>query len=38
VRLVLAGADFLALVGAECGHPYGPAAGVRALNAEARVG
>jgi thiamine-phosphate pyrophosphorylase len=31
--LVLAGADFLAVVGAVWGHPDGPAAGVRALNA-----
>jgi thiamine-phosphate pyrophosphorylase len=31
--LVQAGADFLAVVGAIWGHPDGPAAGVRALNA-----
>ena len=31
--LVQAGADFLAVVGAVWGHPDGPAAGVRALNA-----
>jgi thiamine-phosphate pyrophosphorylase len=31
--LVQAGADFLAVVGAVWGHPGGPAAGVRALNA-----
>jgi thiamine-phosphate pyrophosphorylase len=32
-RLVQAGADFLAVVGAVWSHPDGPAAGVRALNA-----
>jgi thiamine-phosphate pyrophosphorylase len=31
--LVQAGADFLAVVGAVWGHPDGPAAGVRAMNA-----
>jgi thiamine-phosphate pyrophosphorylase len=31
--LVRAGADFLAVVGAVWGHPDGPAAGVRAMNA-----
>ena len=31
--LVRAGADFLAVVGAAWGHPDGPAAGVRAMNA-----
>jgi thiamine-phosphate pyrophosphorylase len=31
--LVQAGADFLAVVGAVWGHPDGPAAGVRELNA-----
>lgn len=31
--LVQAGADFLAVIGAVWGHPAGPAAGVRALNA-----
>ncbi len=31
--LVRAGADFLAVIGAVWGHPEGPAAGVRALNA-----
>jgi thiamine-phosphate pyrophosphorylase len=31
--LVRAGADFLAVVGAVWGHPGGPAAGVRAMNA-----
>lgn len=31
--LVRAGADFLAVIGAVWGHPAGPAAGVRALNA-----
>lgn len=31
--LVEAGADFLAVIGAVWGHPAGPAAGVRALNA-----
>jgi len=31
--LVAAGADFLAVVGAVWGHPEGPAAGVRAMNA-----
>ena len=31
--LVQAGADFLAVVGAVWGHPEGPAAGVRAMNA-----
>ena len=31
--LVRAGADFLAVIGAVWGHPKGPAAGVRALNA-----
>ena len=31
--LVRAGADFLAVVGAVWGHPEGPAAGVRAMNA-----
>jgi thiamine-phosphate pyrophosphorylase len=31
--LVQAGADFLAVIGAVWGHPEGPAAGVRAMNA-----
>ena len=31
--LVRAGADFLAVIAAVWGHPDGPAAGVRALNA-----
>ncbi|WP_137178123.1 thiamine phosphate synthase [Roseomonas sp. AR75] len=31
--LVRAGADFLAVIGAVWGHPEGPAAGVRAMNA-----
>lgn len=35
--LVRAGADFLAVVGAVWGHPDGPAAGVRALNAAIRA-
>jgi thiamine-phosphate pyrophosphorylase len=34
--LVRAGADFLAVIGAVWGHPEGPAAGVRALNAAIR--
>lgn len=35
--LVTAGADFLAVVGAVWGHPGGPAAGVRAVNAAVRA-
>lgn len=35
--LVLAGADFLAVVGCVWNHPEGPAAGVRALNAAIRA-
>lgn len=35
--LVKAGADFLAVVGAVWGHPDGPAAGVRAMNAAIRA-
>ena len=34
--LVRAGADFLAVVGCVWSHPYGPAAGVKALNAAIR--
>ncbi|MBV9252111.1 MAG: thiamine phosphate synthase [Acetobacteraceae bacterium] len=35
--LVRAGADFLAVIGAVWGHPEGPAAGVRAMNAAMRA-
>jgi thiamine-phosphate pyrophosphorylase len=35
--LVRAGADFLAVIGAVWGHPEGPAAGVRAMNAAIRA-